>query len=178
MMKKICEFFCNHFNLALFVSAMSGAALCFAWTLQYGFNKLPCPLCYWQRYPYMVNFFVGLVAAVLAKKAPKLGFYVLLLAGAVFAVNIGISFFHIGVEQGWWKGLTTCGGGVGPPEEATVEELMKYFENAPIVDCRVAGWSLFGVSMTQQNFIFSIFLTVFTYYHAIKGYLDARKKKT
>lgn len=175
-MKKISAFFCDRFNLGLFVAGMSGAALGFAWILQYVFHKLPCPLCYWQRYPYMANFFIGLLVVALAKKAPKLAFYLLLLAGSVFAAGGGIAGFHIGVEQDWWAGLTTCGGGVAPPENATIEELMEYFKNAPIVDCRRAGWSLFGVSMTQQNFIFSVFLTVFTFYHAIKGYRDGKNK--
>lgn len=175
-MKKFCDFFCNHRNLGLLVAAASAGALCFAWILQYGFHKLPCPLCYMQRYPYMVNFFVGLLAAILTKKFPRAAFAVLLLAGVTFAVNIGISFFHVGVEHDWWPGLSTCGGGVAPPEGATMEEMMKYFENAPIVDCKVAGWRLFGISMTEQNFMLSVFLTVFTFFHAIKGYRNAKNK--
>lgn len=174
---KLCALFRNHRNLGLFVSAASAGALSFAWTLQYAFNKLPCPLCYYQRYPYMANFFVGLLAAALAKKAPKLAFALLLAAGTVFLGGASIAMFHIGVEHDWWHGLSTCGGGVAPPAGATIQELQEYFKNAPIVDCRVAGWSLLGVSMTEQNFLLSVFLSGFTYFHAIKGYLDARKAK-
>lgn len=168
-MKKICDFFCNHRNLGLFVTAVSAGAIGFALTLQYAFNKLPCPLCYYQRYPYFANIVIGLLAAALAKKAPRLAYLLLLLAATVFVAGGGIAMFHIGVEHGWWEGLSTCGAGIGPPANATIEELKAYFNNAPIVDCRVPGWSLLGVSMTEQNLIFSLFLAFFTFFHAIKG---------
>lgn len=168
-MKKLCDFFCQQKNLALFVTAASAGAIGFAWTLQYGFNKLPCPLCYYQRYPYFANIAIGILAVALAKKAPKIAHFLLLLAALVFLGGAGIAMFHIGVEHGWWEGLSTCGAGIGPPVGATIEELKEYFSKAPIVDCRVPGWSLFGVSMTEQNLIFSLFLSSFTFFHAIRG---------
>ena len=173
-MKKLCDLFLIHRNLALFVAGISIASLCFAWTLQYGFNKLPCPLCYMQRYPYMANVFVGLLGAALAGKYPRATFLVLLAAGAVFSSGVAISGFHVGVEQGWWPGLSTCGVGGGPPPNATMEELKKYFQDAPIVDCRRAGWSFLGVSLTQWNFLASIFYTGFTFFHAIKGFKNGK----
>ena len=174
-MKKICNFFCDFRNLGLSVSGISIAALGFAYTLQYAFNKLPCPLCYIQRYPYMINIVLGLLAAVLARKAPKLAVAVLMLSGLAFLAGAGVASFHIGVEQGWWEGLKTCGGGVGPPQGVSIEELQKYFEHAPIVDCRRAGWSFLGVSMTEQNFLASLFLAFFTFFHGMKGRSHGKK---
>jgi disulfide bond formation protein DsbB len=168
-MKKISDFFCQQRNLGLLVAAASAGAIGFAWTLQYGFNKLPCPLCYYQRYPYFANIAIGLLAVVLAKTSPRLAFLLLLLAATVFTASAGVAVFHIGVEHGWWEGLSTCGAGIGPPANATIEELKEYFKNTPIVDCRVPGWSLLGVSMTEQNFLYSLFLSFFTFFHAIKG---------
>jgi disulfide bond formation protein DsbB len=168
-MKKLSTFFENPRHLGLLVAAVSLASLCFAWTLQYAFHKLPCPLCYMQRWPYEANCLIGLIAAVLAGKYPRAAFAALLAAGLAFGVGVGISGFHIGVEHDWWEGLKTCGLNVGPPPNATMEELKKYFENTPIVDCKVAGWRFLGVSLTEWNFLASLFWMIFTFFHAIKG---------
>ena len=70
-----------------------------------------------------------------------------------------------------------CGGeGAIPDPNLSMDELMKYFENRPIVRCDVPGWVFLGLSMTGWNFLYATGFAAFTFYHVIKGYLDARKK--
>lgn len=169
-MKKLSDIFSRPLNLALFVAAVSIIALGSALIMQYQFNILPCHLCYEQRKPYWATIPLGILAALLAKKWPRASLALLLLAGAAFLVNMGISFFHIGVEQKWWNGLVGCGGeGATLPEGASIEELKKYLANRPIVRCDVPGFVLFGISLTGYNFLLSTFMTVFTFFHTIKG---------
>lgn len=170
-MKKICDYFCDLRHLALFVAGMSILALGSALIMQYGFNILPCHMCYLQRKPYWATIPLGLLAFAMSKKSPRLTFALLLLAGTAFVVNMGLSLFHVGVEQSWWPPLEGCGGeGATLPENATIEELKEYLKNRPIVDCRVPGFVLFGISLTGYNFLFSTFMAVFTFFHSIKGY--------
>lgn len=179
MMKKLCDYFCNHRNLGLLVAAASAGALGFAYTMQYVFNKLPCHLCYEQRKPYMVIIALGLLAAVIAKAKPRVSFALLLLSGVALLVGTGIAGFHFGTEMKWWPLAAGCGGeGAIPDPNLTMEELMEYFKNRPIVRCDVPGWVFLGISMTGWNFLYTTGLAAFTFFHAIKGYLNARKTKT
>lgn len=177
-MKKLVAIFSNHRNLGLLVAAGGSAALGFAYTMQYVFNKLPCHLCYVQRKPYFVVIALGILAALLARKFPRVTFALLLLAGCALLVDMGIAGFHFGTEMKWWPLLDGCGGeGAIPDPNLSMDELMKYFENRPIVRCDVPGWVFLGLSMTGWNFLYATGFAAFTFYHAIKGYLDARKKK-
>ena len=170
-MNKILDYFCDLRHLALFVAGMSILALCSALVMHYGFNILPCHLCYVQRKPYWATIALGIIAFFVAKKSPKVAFALLLVAGAAFVANIGISFFHIGVEQGRWKGLIGCGGeGATIPTGLTIQELNEWYKNRPIVQCDIPGFVLFGISLTGYNFLFSIFMAGFTFINAIQGY--------
>lgn len=170
-MNRILDYFGDLRNLALFVAGISILSLGSALVMQYGFNILPCHLCYVQRKPYWATIALGVIAFFAARKSPKAAFALLLAAGAAFVANIGISFFHIGVEQGWWKGLVGCGGeGATIPPNLTIEEMKKYLENRPIVQCDIPGFMLFGISLTGYNFLLSVFLAGFTFINAVKGY--------
>ncbi len=151
-------------NLALLVTTASAFALAFAWTAQYGFDILPCHLCYEQRKPYILNVALGLLAFGFAKKMPKVSVALLLLSALAFLGDAGLAAFHIGVERGWWEGLTTCGGdgAIADFSKMTAEEMNAYFAHRPIVRCDVPGWTLFGLSMTTYNFMYATTLTVFT----------------
>lgn len=173
-MDKIGFYLSNLRNLGLSIFSVSIFTLSVVYLLQYGFNILPCPLCYEQRKPYMLNIILGLITALVANKSPRSAFFTLMLCGTSFIIGIGIAAFHIGVEHAWWEGLSTCGGGVGPPQNVSVEELVEYFKNAPIVDCRV-GWKFLGISLTEYNLVFSVFFAAVTFYYAIKGRKHGQK---
>ncbi len=170
-MKKNRDLFLVPRNLAILVVVTSAFALGFAWTAQYGFDILPCHLCYEQRKPYMLNVLLGLLAHLLAKPAPKAAFILLLLAALSFLGDAGIAAFHVGVERGWWEGLTTCGGdgAIADFTKMTPEEMKAYFDHRPIVRCDVPGWVLFGLSMTTYNFMYATALAVFTFFYTLKG---------
>lgn len=169
-MKKICDFFCDFRNLGLLVAAASAAALAFAWTMQYGFNFQPCQLCYMQRKPYMVAVGLGLLAALFSQKAPRAAFVTLVFASLAFMVDMSVAGFHFGTEQGWWPLLEGCGGGQTlPPIDTSIEDLMKIYEERPIVRCDVPGWMFLGLSMTGWNFLYASGLALFTLFHAIMG---------
>ncbi|MBI1214799.1 MAG: disulfide bond formation protein B [Alphaproteobacteria bacterium] len=169
-MSKICTLLRNPRILSLLAAGMAAAALSFAYIGQYFFNLQPCHLCHLQRIPYFVTIGLGVLGAIAATKMPKATFFLLLLCALAFAVDAGIAVFHVGVEQEWWKGLEACGGGgVGPPQGASIEELRKYLEHQPIVNCGVPGWKMFGISMAGYNAIYAGAAAIFTIAHTLKG---------
>jgi len=168
-MTKLFDILTRQRNLALFVVVTSVAALAFAYTAQFGFNLLPCHLCYEERKPYWLNIALGILAFSLATRKPKWSSYLLFLAGFSFFADAAIALFHVGTEQSWWKGLESCGGdGAAPPAGMSIEELQKYFANRPIVNCGVPT-RLLGVSMATYNMIYVAGLSAVTFYFAWKG---------
>lgn len=168
-MKNLPAFFSDKKRLSSAVVLASLGALAFAYTAQYGFNLLPCPLCLEQRKPYFAVILLGTAAFFCAGKKDKASFIFLLLCAAAFLAGAAISGFHTGVEEGWWKGLEACGDS-SLPVGASIEELQKYLTSRPIVRCDVPAWQMFGISMTGYNFLLSLFLTAFTFYFTLRSY--------
>lgn len=129
--------------LALLVPA---ALLAGAYISQFGFGLPPCEMCWWQRYPHFVAILLALLAFVVPPRLP------VALAGLAIAVSGAIGAFHVGVEYGWWQGVTAC---TASPFAAGTDPLAAILA-APVVRCDVAPWSLLGISLAGWNFLFSI----------------------
>ena len=128
----------------------SAAVLGGAFAFQYIGGLAPCTLCLWQRWPHAAAILI-MVLALMWKPTPWL-----LVLGAMAAMTTaGIGFFHVGVEQGWWEGLTSCSG--GSISGISVDDLLN--PNADVaapVRCDEIAWSLFGISMAGWNMIASL----------------------
>ncbi|HET6160798.1 MAG TPA: disulfide bond formation protein B [Dongiaceae bacterium] len=142
------------------------AALCIAWIAQYGFGLAPCALCYWQRYGYWAAIALGIVAILQPARTARRGVVLWLLALA-FLVTAGIALFHVGVEQKWWQGLSTCTGGT--TAGMSPEEVEQAIMNAPIVRCDEPAWTMFGISMAGYNLVYALALMVFTAWGALRS---------
>jgi disulfide bond formation protein DsbB len=138
--------------------AASVAMLGGAWSFQLFGGLQPCPLCLYQRWPYwIVIVFAGLAVLAGRRLAPGGLAVFAVISGLVFLAGAGIAGFHVGVEQHWWEGLSTCGGGVHDAN-MSIEELKVKLFATPLVRCDDVAWSLFGISMAGYNLIISVFL--------------------
>ena len=142
------------------------AALCIAWIAQYGFGLAPCELCYWQRYGYWAAIALGMVAILQPAGTARRQAALWLLALA-FLATAGIALFHVGVEQKWWQGLSTCTGQI--TAGMTPEELQQAIQSAPIVRCDEPAWTMFGISMAGYNLLYALMLTIFTLSGALRS---------
>lgn len=129
--------------LALAAAATLGAALVF----EHGFGYAPCTLCHWQRVPYYAA--LGLVLPPLAAGrravAPTLA-----VAGLLFFGGAAVAGFHVGVEQHWWQGPSTCSGGAfGGDPAAALEQILA----ARVIRCDDVAWSFLGISMAGWNLL-------------------------
>jgi disulfide bond formation protein DsbB len=115
---------------------------------QYLGGLAPCHLCILQRWPHGIAIALGLV--ILAWPRRPLA----LLAGLVVLVGAGIGLYHVGVEQAWWQGPTTC---TAPePGSMAAGELLDQILETPLVLCDQVAWSLWGISMAGWNAILSL----------------------
>jgi len=133
----------------------SGAILGTALASQYWGGLTPCELCYWQRYAYLA----AMAPALLALFVPGRFRAVLLgVTALVFLGGAGIAFFHVGVEQKWWAGLSGCGVTGGAD---SIEALKAQIMAAPVVRCDDIAFQLLGISMAGWNVLASVLLAGF-----------------
>ncbi|MEO9898406.1 MAG: disulfide bond formation protein B [Paracoccaceae bacterium] len=113
----------------------------------------PCKMCIWQRYPHVAAIALG--ALFFFVPSP-----ILLALGALAAlITAGIGAYHVGVEQKWWEGPTSCSG--GNVSALNADELFNQIMAAPLVRCDDIAWSLAGISMAGWNALFSLMLACF-----------------
>lgn len=116
----------------------------------------PCEMCWWQRYPYMAIMAIALIAKAMPAIPRK---PVLLLLALLFVLDAGLAGFHVGVEQRWWEGVTTCSGMVSVTDN--VNAALAAIMDAPLIRCDEIAWSLFGISMAGYNFILALAMAAF-----------------
>ena len=118
---------------------------------QYIGGLFPCEMCHWQRWPHYAAIGLALVAFI----APgRLGRTALALAIAAILISGAIGIFHAGVEYHWWQGLTRCS---TPASGRSTAEIFAEIMATPAIQCDVAQWTLFGISLAGFNAIISIF---------------------
>ncbi len=141
------------------VVTVSVLALLFAFVSQYGFGLHPCELCIYQRWPYGIAIVLA-VAALVCHERDKAFLPLAVLLALTFAVNTGIAVFHVGVEQGWWQGLSGCTSDFGGVKD--FDEWRRRLKEAPVARCDEVAWSLFGISMAGYNVLLCLFLALYS----------------
>lgn len=131
----------------------SAALLLGAFAFQHLGGLAPCKLCIWQRYPHAVAIALG--AAALFVPLPAL-----LALGALAALaTAAVGLYHVGVEQGWWEGPTSCtSGSIGGVDK---NDLFDQIMAAPLIRCDDIAWQFAGLSMAGWNMIISLVLAGF-----------------
>jgi len=136
---------------ALLLALASGAVLLAVLALQYLGGLPPCPLCVWQRWPYVGVVALGLIGwrwrprVMLALAVPAL------LAGA------GLGAYHVGVEQGWWALPAGCAAG---GDAQSVEDLKRLLAEAPPA-CDQVSFTFLGLSLAGWNVVASLALAAY-----------------
>lgn len=144
---------------ALLLLAASAVVLGSALLSQYVGGLEPCVLCLYQRVPYAVTIFLGIVGLVMSG-TPRAAAIAHGLAAAAFLIGAGIAAYHVGVEQHWWAGTAECTGAAAGTAQS-VDELRAQIMSAPTTRCDEVPWSLFGISMAGYNFLVSLGLAAF-----------------
>ena len=86
---------------------------------------------------------------------PRSAFFLLAFSAAVTA---GIAGYHVGVEQQFWPGPTSCSGTLVTMSTA---DLLDSLLGTPVVRCDEIAWSFAGVSMAGWNMLLSVLLVWF-----------------
>ena len=129
-------------------------ALISAFFIEYVLGHQPCNLCLIERIPYGLSIMI-IISVFLIKKNQK--FFVLLLI-FTFAFSFAISFYHFGIEQGFFQESSVCGV-KSLTESITKEDLLKQLSEKTI-SCRDVTFRIFGLSLTSINIVISLLFII------------------
>tara|TARA_B100000989_G_scaffold164812_1_gene123215 strand:+ start:242 stop:724 length:483 start_codon:yes stop_codon:yes gene_type:complete len=125
-----------------------------AYFIEYVLGHQPCKLCLIERIPYGLSIIL-IVTILVSKKNQK--FLVLLLI-LTFIFSLAISFYHYGIEQGFFQESSVCG--VRDFNEGiTKEDLLRQL-NEKNVSCKDVTFRIFGLSLTSINIVISLIFTI------------------
>lgn len=141
--------------LAVLSFGLGLAAILGAWGFQIFGGYSPCKLCLEQRIPYYLGLPVLLVAILLlaARRSTGLARALLVLAGVIFLVGLGLGIYHAGVEWKFWLGPADCGGGLTTTSNAG--DLLAQVNKTKVVSCTDAALRVLGLSFAGWNAVVS-----------------------
>ena len=129
-------------------------ALISAFFIEYILGHQPCNLCLIERIPYILSMMI-IMTIFLINKNQK--FLVLLLI-FTFIFSFTISFYHFGIEQGFFQESSVCGV-KSLTENVTKEDLLKQLSEKTI-SCKDVTFRIFGLSLTSINVVISILFII------------------
>ena len=129
-------------------------ALISAFFIEYILGHQPCNLCLIERIPYGLSIMI-IMAIFLIRKNQK--FLVMLLI-LTFIFSFAISFYHFGIEQGFFQDSSVCGV-KGLTESITKEDLLKQLSEKTI-SCKDVTFRIFGLSLTSINIVISLLFVI------------------
>ena len=129
-------------------------ALISAFFIEYILGHQPCNLCIIERIPYLLSIMI-IIVIFLIKKNQK--FLVILLI-LTFIFSFAISFYHFGIEQGFFQESSVCGV-KSLTEIITKEDLLKQLSEKTI-SCKDVTFRIFGLSLTSINIVISLLFII------------------
>ena len=142
----------NKFTLNV-VLIFSVFALITAYFIQYILNHKPCNLCLIERIPYLAAIiFISLI--FILNKFEKI---ISLIVGLFFVFGAIVSFYHFGIEQGFFSESLVCDLRSNNKAIST-QDLLKQLEKKT-VSCKDVTFKILGLSLATFNTIISIIIS-------------------
>lgn len=161
------------------ITLISIFSLASAFTAEIAFGLEPCPLCVYQRIPFVIIIALGLSGLALRKNKNLTGLFILLSALS-FLANSAIALYHTGVERQWWRSAVEgCAVDFGNNNPQT---MLENILSAPTARCDEIPWAdpLFGLSMANYNVIlcFGLFIACLWSFLLLRQHTDLSHAKS
>lgn len=145
--------------LAAFAAILSASGF----VLEYGFNVLPCKMCWWQRYAHYAILAVSLLGLTLPPKHTLKSLYPIIL---ISMAGLAIALWQFAAQQGWLPFPASCTSG-GIPTYAAPDDLLAAMQTTKVVPCDKETFTLLGLSLAAWNIPAMLFVVVLS----VKGLL-------
>ena len=128
-------------------------SLSIAYFIQYVLGHKPCNLCVIERIPYIVAIIFISLIFILNKYHKIISSLILIF----FIFGAVVSFYHFGIEQGFFSESLICELTNNNP--LNKEELLNQLKKAEIVSCKDVAFKFLGLSLATINTIISLALS-------------------
>ena len=155
----------TYLKIIFFISLISILSALF---IEHVLGHQPCNLCLMQRIPYGLSIILIFLNYFL-KKDQK---FVVMLLALIFSFSFIISFYHFGIEQGFFEESAVCGL-KNATEIISKEEILKQLQTKT-VNCKDVTFRIFGFSLTTFNMFISLIL-VFLLVKIFRNYEKFKK---
>ena len=125
-----------------------------AFFIEFVLGHQPCNLCLIQRIPYILSIILISLNFFL-KKSEK---FTIILLTLVFSFSLIISFYHFGIERGFFEESGVCGL-KNASDIISKDEILKQLQ-VKNISCKDVTFKIFGFSLTTFNMIISLFLLI------------------
>ena len=151
-------------NIILFISIF---VLISAYFVEYILGYKPCNLCLIERLPYFFATIIIFISLIINRFEK----FVLIFLSLIFASGAILSFYHFGIEQGFFKESLVC---ISNDEINSLikEDLIKELQKK-VVSCKDVHFTFLGLSLATINTIISFILSVII----IKIFLNYEKNR-
>ena len=155
----------TYLKIIFFISLISILSALF---IEHVLGHQPCNLCLIQRIPYGLSIILIFLNYFL-KKDQK---FVVMLLALIFSFSFFISFYHFGIEQGFFEESTVCELN-DTTKIISKEEILKQLQTKT-VNCKDVTFRIFGFSLTTFNMFISLIL-VFLLVKIFRNYEKFKK---
>ena len=143
----------NNLNVAICLKTIfliSFISIISAYFIEYILGHQPCNLCLIERIPYALAIFLIVLNYTFSNNE----YFIILLLILTFIFSFVISFYHLGIEQGFFEESAVCGL-KNASDIISKEELLKQLQ-IKAISCKDVTFRIFGFSLTTINIIFSL----------------------
>ena len=135
------------------ILAFSILSLSIAYFIQYILGHKPCNLCIIERIPYIAAIILISLIFILNKYQKIISSLILVF----FIFGAVVSFYHFGIEQGFFSESLVCD--LGNSRALNKEELLNQLKKTEIVSCKDVTFRFLGLSLATINTVISLILS-------------------
>ena len=139
-----------------------------AYFIEYILGHQPCNLCLIERIPYVLSISLIVLNYFFRKNEQ----FIILLLILLFSFSFILSFYHFGIEQGFFEESAVCSI-KNASDTISKEELLEQLQ-VRIISCKDVTFRIFGFSLTSFNMVVSLILT-FLLLKVFKNYEKFKK---
>ena len=135
------------------ILAFSILSLSAAYFIQYVLGHKPCNVCIIERIPYIAAIILISLIFILNRYQKIISSLILVF----FIFGAVVSFYHFGIEQGFFKESLVCD--LGNSQPLNKEDLLNQLKKTEIVSCKDVTFRFLGLSLATINTVISFILS-------------------
>jgi len=135
------------------ILAFSILSLSIAYFIQYVLGHKPCNLCIIERIPYIAAIIFISLIFILNRYQKIISSLILIF----FIFGAVVSFYHFGIEQGFFSESLVCD--LGNSQPLNKEDLLNQLKKTEIVSCKEVTFRFLGLSLATINTVISLILS-------------------